>query len=727
MRSTIIVLALIPVWATLLSAQEPPVVLHGRVLGGDGEPVDGANVFVLATLDGALSDSAGWFEVRSAAAGAHTLVVKARGHAEWRSAVTLPEREPVAVALVTEVVHLPPIEVKAGQYVATDAPDAALTSLQVVTTPGAQADVYRALQTFPGLQQVGEGAGLFVRGGDVAETRVFLNDALVLSPYRYESPTGGFFGAFDPFLLDGIAFSSGGFGARWGDALSGVASLETRGRPSRTTASATVSLAALSATASARLPAGLGAHATATRSHTRLLFDVNGTTSEFTRVPEGRDLSASAIWSYDDDGELKVFGIDQWNQLGVVVDEPSYSGAFETDERHDMVVASWRDRLGVVRPSISVSTAGADREQSFGVFAFDASERVDQLRAHAAIDPSPDWTFTAGAELERRTSRFRGSLPERDHDVEPGAPRTVFDSRVRGERIGAFAEAEWVAVDRLRVTTGLRVDRSSLTEQWTLDPRIAAAFRLSRGITLTGAWGVYHQVPAPFFFEPGVGDPTLGPMRAVHWILGAQAGSGQLLLRAEAYVKTYRDLAQWTRSSDIARGGTGSSRGLDIFVRWPPVAGISGRVAYSFLRARRTDPDAGAEARSPLDISRVSSIVLEHRFGPSWTVAAAYRASTGRPYTPVLGATHDAERDVWVPEYGEPMAQRLPGFRRLDLSVSRLLALPGAELAVLFVGVTNALDRENLFGYRYSEDYAQRIPVRSQFKRSIYFGASVTF
>jgi vitamin B12 transporter len=134
--------------------------------------------------------------------------------------------------------------VVAGGFRLGDQPDAVLNTLEVVQTPGAAADVYRALQTFPGLQAVDEGAGLFVRGGDVAETKVLLNEAVVLSPYRYESPTGGFFGSFDPFLLEGIFFSSGGFGARYGDALSGLAALRTLGRPERLGLGATASLAA---------------------------------------------------------------------------------------------------------------------------------------------------------------------------------------------------------------------------------------------------------------------------------------------------------------------------------------------------------------------------------------------------------------------------------------------------------------------------------------------------
>ncbi|MGH7554782.1 MAG: TonB-dependent receptor [Longimicrobiales bacterium] len=709
------------------SAQRSPEAIQGRVMSDGGGPVGAANVFLLETLEGALTDSTGRFAIRSAIAGEATLVIKARDFREWRLRVVLPSAQPVVAVLITELVRLAPIEVRAGSYIATDAPDVSLTSLQVVTTPGTQADVYRALQTFPGLQQVDEGAGLFVRGGDVGETRVFLDGALVLSPYRYESPTGGFFGAFDPFLLDGIFFSSGGFGARWGDALSGVASLQTRGRPDRLTGGFTASLAAFSGSVSAPLPRGLGVHATATRSHTRLLFDVNGSTSDFTRVPEGRDLSGSIVWKYGRDGEVRVFAIDQWNKLGVVVDEASYSGAFEADEEHDMVVASWRDRVGRIRTELAAATARAQRDQSFGVFALETSERVDQVRGLAAFEPAAGLMITLGGDLERRTARFAGSVPEEGYDIAPGARREVFSSSVDGDRQSVFIEGDAWLRGRLRLTAGLRSDHSTLTDRWTADPRLAAALRIAEGATLTAAWGRYHQVPTPFFYESAIGDTTLGPMRATHWILGGQFGEEGVLLRVEGYVKRYRELAQWTRSYDVARNGTGTSRGLDVFFRWPAFLGFTGRTAQSFIRARRTDPDEGVVTRSPFDISHVAATVLERRFGARWSAAAAYRTATGRPYTEVTGADYDAVQAVWVPRYGAPMAERMPEFRRLDLSASYLLTLFGADFTVLFVGVTNALDRENLYSYRYSADYSERIPVRSQFKRSIYFGASVTF
>ena len=98
----------------------------------------------------------------------------------------------------------------------------AMRPLDVVRTPGAAADLMRALQTLPGVAQVDEGAGLYVRGGDTSEVLVLLDDAVVFHPYRQETPGGGLFGSVEPFLLEGVSFATGGFSAKYGNALSAV-------------------------------------------------------------------------------------------------------------------------------------------------------------------------------------------------------------------------------------------------------------------------------------------------------------------------------------------------------------------------------------------------------------------------------------------------------------------------------------------------------------------------
>jgi hypothetical protein len=92
----------------------------------------------------------------------------------------------------------------------------------------------------------------------------------------------------------------------------------------------------------------------------------------------------------------------------------------------------------------------------------------------------------------------------------------------------------------------------------------------------------------------------------------------------------------------------------------------------------------------------------------------------------VLGASFDAARDVWVPAYGAPYAERLPDFGRIDLSASYFRRLTPSLQGVAFVALTNVLDRHNVHGYTYAPDYRTRTPIRSLFNRSVYLGASLT-
>jgi hypothetical protein len=279
----------------------------------------------------------------------------------------------------------------------------------------------------------------------------------------------------------------------------------------------------------------------------------------------------------------------------------------------------------------------------------------------------------------------------------------------------------------MRAIVGGRADHSRLTAQPTFDPRASFALRVTPVTTMTAAWGMYHQVPDPEMHDPDFGGADLGSMRAEHRILGVQLGGEAALLRVELFQKRYHDLAQFTRDRAVVAGGVGRTRGLDLFLRWPSWHGLQGRTSYSYIHARRTDPDTNTLEVSPFDITHVWTSVLEYTIAQSFQISIADRHATGKPYTPVLSARFDSIRHAWEPAYGKPNSQRLPAFHRVDVSLSRLVPLPGERLLVLFVSMNNIFDRKNIYEYTYNEDYSKRIPSRSQFLRSVYFGASVNF
>src|SRR5918992_1618392 len=318
--------------------------LRGRVIAEAGTPIGGANVFLLETLDGALTRADGHFAIRTAHRGTATVVVRRLGFRPRQLDVTVPASEPVVVPLQRQPVTLAPVTVQAGRYTAGEERGATLTTLEVVTTPGAAADVNRAIQTLPGVQSVDEGTALFVRGGDYTETKALLDGAVLLNPTQLRTATGTFVGTVDPFLLDGIFFSSGGFGARYGNALSGLVSLRTQGRPSRTSATASVGLAALSGAAAVALPRRAGIRLAANRFDLDPFLRFNGSDRLYDPPPVGHDLSGSLTWTYRPSGEVKVFALEQTSRLGVSVDEASFGGTFNVSNESRIAVATWRER-----------------------------------------------------------------------------------------------------------------------------------------------------------------------------------------------------------------------------------------------------------------------------------------------------------------------------------------------------------------------------------------------
>ena len=702
-------------------AQSPDsaMVIRGTVHSPDGVPIAGADVFLIESMEASTADSAGHFTIHTTQRGIVTLVARRIGFAPARLAVDLTKPGTIEVRLARQSPVLVPITVTAGSYTAGSERGASLNAIQVASTPGATADIARAIQTLPGVQNVDEGTGLFVRGGDVSETRVLLNDIVMIAPYNYETPTGNYTVTVNPFLLDGIFFSSGGFGARYGNILSGVADLRTQGRPAQSSVVGTAGLAAVSGGLNFALSNGVGTHTTATWSDTRPLFKLNGSTHSYSPAPNGTDFSGSVIWKYRPTAEIKTFAIARHSALGIEPSDPSAAGGYAADSRNSMYQAGWKDLFGSVATTTSVSYAQTHRAEEFGGFTLGDTEKSTQVFAQGAWTADDAFILRGGGDAEWRGAAFIGRVPSIN--------LTKFDSRTDGARNGLFVESDMRPLPDLRLVTGVRTDRSTLTGVRTIDPRVSAALRVGGAGTITSAWGVYHQVSDPLYFDAALGIPGLAPMTARQAVIGAQLGENAFLARIELYKKDYHDLAQLGPNQIVTGGGTGSSRGADVFLKGGLPGRIAGRISYSYVDAKRTDPITGMRARAPFDVTNSFTLVADKSFGVGWSASGAVRYATGKPYTPVTGATFDQSRSLWVPQYSAPYSERLAPLERVDLSLSRYMRLSPQTFLVMFASVNNLFDRVNIYEYRYSADYSQRIPIRSLFNRSFYVGGSISF
>ncbi|MFY8045001.1 MAG: carboxypeptidase-like regulatory domain-containing protein, partial [Chitinophagaceae bacterium] len=211
------------------------------------KPLAGVNITIKDSYDGATSDSLGNFSFSTTAAGSQVVQAEATGYKLFQQAYTLGGQPLKLDILMKESVdEMTAVVITAGSFEASDKKKTTvLSSIDVVTTASGNGDVTGALKTLPGAQQVGESEGLFVRGGTAAETKTFIDGTVVNNFFFSSTPGIATRGRFSPFIFKGTVFSTGGYSALYGQAMSSALILESIDLPDQTSASINASVIGL--------------------------------------------------------------------------------------------------------------------------------------------------------------------------------------------------------------------------------------------------------------------------------------------------------------------------------------------------------------------------------------------------------------------------------------------------------------------------------------------------
>ena len=220
---------LIAICQISLTAQ---TIVSGKVTDKKGEPIIGANVFLDGTYDGVSTNEKGEFSFSTSEKGMQTLKISFISYEPYSKTADVKTFSKLLIKLREDVNTLDAVNINAGTFEAGDnAKVTALKPLDIVTTAGALGDFVGALQTLPGTSNVSEDGRLFVRGGEAEETQIFVDGIRVFTPYSPTAKNIPTRGRFSPFLFKGITFSTGGYSAEYGQALSSVLLLNSIDEP----------------------------------------------------------------------------------------------------------------------------------------------------------------------------------------------------------------------------------------------------------------------------------------------------------------------------------------------------------------------------------------------------------------------------------------------------------------------------------------------------------------
>ncbi|HNW00404.1 MAG TPA: carboxypeptidase-like regulatory domain-containing protein, partial [Chitinophagales bacterium] len=141
--------------------------ISGMVTDTKKQPIPGANIYLAGTYDGASSNPDGSYSFTTTETGQQVLTVSFVGYDSFTDTIVITNGSlTIDIALKEQFNELNAVVVSAGAFEASDErKNAMLKPLDIVTTAGADGDIYGALETLPGASKVGNEDGLFVRGG----------------------------------------------------------------------------------------------------------------------------------------------------------------------------------------------------------------------------------------------------------------------------------------------------------------------------------------------------------------------------------------------------------------------------------------------------------------------------------------------------------------------------------------------------------------------------------
>lgn len=682
------------------------VTLSGIVTDVKGEPVPGANVLLLNTYDGTTSGAEGKFSFTASEKGIQTLVVKFIGYKEYRQQVDLGKSHlGLSIILKEEVNQLEAVTITAGAFAASDESRRTIfRALDIATTAGATADIAGALNTLPGTQKVGESGRLFVRGGDGNEARTFIDGMLVLDAYGPAAPNTPSRGRFLPFMFKGTSFSTGGYSAEYGQALSSALVLDSKDeeQSSRTDfglLSVGADVAHTQAWKNASWAGKIG------YTNIRPYFGLINQEIDWEKAPVSVEGSSAYRQRVGKNGMFKVYGNFNHSNFSLHhhdIDDYDVTTLIDITNNFRYINGSYKTSLNEkwsLRSGLSYTLTQNDLQQGD----IRLNEFDEGTHAKVVFDGSisDKVEIRTGAEVINR-------------DYRAAVDTSAFVPGFHEVISAAFVEADLYASNKFVTRVGGRVEHNNLLNQFSLDPRISLAYKTGKSGQVSFAYGKFRQSPKNEWLR---WDNELEAEKADHYILNYQLIENNRTFRVEGYYKTYSDLIKFENANPfvLTNQGSGYARGLELFYRDnKTIRNADYWISYSFLDTERDYLNTPYSVTPTFASAHNFSMVYKHFVSSLKTqFGATYSFTSGRPYN--------------NPNEDRFNNGRTKSYQDLSVNISYL---PKPNLIVYF-SCTNLLGRDNIFGYEYSttqnsEGFYNSRAIRQPAPRFVFLGIFLT-
>lgn len=654
-------------------------IIKGTVTDTKGLPIQGANVYLEGTYDGSTTNDYGDFKFKTDEVGNQTLIVSYLSFETYKNVDDVSKMNSLKIQLREDVNTLDAVVLSAGTFEAGDnSKISVLKPLDVVTTASALGDFVGALQTLPGTSAVAEDGRLFVRGGDAEETQIFIDGIRVFTPYSPTTNNIPTRGRYSPFLFDGITFSTGGYSAEYGQALSSVLLLNTIDEPDQNKTDVGVM--------------SVGATLGKTKKWKKSSLSVN--TSYINLDPYNAIFSDRNDWDKPfegfsgeavfrqkfDNGLLKLYSAFDSSNFELTQEDINYDEGvhFKLKNSNLYFNGSYQGMLNdewTILSGLSYTKANTN----IGIENQDINDDENSIHAKIKLKRRYSSRFKLNFGVEYFNTDFNEDYSDEFE--------STFNLGYTNNLSAAFTEADIFFSKNLALKAGIRVEYSHLLDKLNVSPRTSLAYKTSNRSQVSLAYGDFYQNPKSDVLKF---DQSMSPQKASHYIFNYQYNNEGKIFRAETYYKDYKDLLHYDSDngfiSNVSNNGNGYAKGLDLFWRdSKSLKYIDYWVSYSYLDTKRKYKNYPTEAQPNFANKHNLSLVGKYWID-DWKsqVGFSYSFATGRTYT--------------NPNMEGFLNSKTKSFNSLSFNWAYLIS----QQKILYFSVNNVLGFKNVNGYQYA-------------------------
>jgi hypothetical protein len=707
--------------------------ISGRIFNPvNNDPVPFANVLVMETELGAISDEDGFYEIKNVPPGLYNVRASFVGYKTATAyEIQVTQSRPVQLdfELREDASELSEVVVDSEFSRSEETPLSVrrLNANEIERYPGGNRDISRVIQSLPGVaSSAGFRNDIIIRGGAPNENKFFVDEieVPVINHFATQGSSGGPVGILNVNLIKNVDLIAGGFPANRMDGLSSFFEFTLKeGR--RDKMATQVTLGASELTISNEGPIGEKTTylVSARRSYLQGLFRLIG----LPFLPTFNDFQVKTTTKLNDKTELTFIGVGAIDNFALNQDVPDEE---TEDDRIDRlylldvlpIQSQWNYATGLKLKRF--------RENGFWTFILSRNMLNNESFKYAGNDNSNEANLLFRYQSQESENKFRveNSIFGKGYTLKYGvnyqysrffinnfdrsalaSTSEVIDveSTSNFNQYGAFVSgSKNFYNDRLLVTGGIRMDGADFAATASnplnqLSPRISFSYQLKPNLFATANAGIYYQKPAYTVLGFQDNDGVLvNRENDVRFIRNSQLIGGIELLvpeknrrfTAEAFYKRYSNYPSSVRNGialanlgadfgvigneAVISNAEGRAYGIEFLAQQRLFNNFYGIGAVTLVRSEFTNPNTEGFVPSSWDNRFIVSLTAGKRFGKNWELGARWRFLGGTPYTPI-----DVEQSALISNWdlrGQPILDftringvRLPAFHQLDLRLDK--------------------------------------------------------